>query len=187
MVLASLDDPSFGQMIANSNLIFSIPGRLENLFNAIPAHVDPNEIDGVDVTWGLDSPAWTKEKKFSGCRQVAAFFMWFDYCNQLIREAYPDVADALAKSIKVNFFEKIVTPALAEHHVVLITALVTKCLKELTSAALCTGVWILSFNCFFFSYKVQQFINCSLSLVTNRSVGCSTLELDFCSSEVSCL
>ncbi|XP_076241701.1 FHF complex subunit HOOK interacting protein 2A [Calliopsis andreniformis] len=138
MVLASLDDSSFAQTIANSDLTSLIPSRLENLFNAIPAHVDPNEIDGVDVTWGLDSPAWTKEKKFSGCRQVAAFFMWFDYCNQLIREAHPDVADTLAKSIRVNFFERVVTPALAEHHVVLITALVTKCLKELTSTALCT-------------------------------------------------
>ena len=138
MALASLDDPSFSQMIASSDLTSLISSRLESLFNAIPAHVDPSEIDGVDVTWGLDSPAWTKEKKFSGCRQVAAFFMWFDYCNQLIREAYPDVADALAKSVRVNFFERIVMPALAEHHVVLITALVTKCLKELTSTALCT-------------------------------------------------
>ncbi|KAK1136954.1 hypothetical protein K0M31_001484 [Melipona bicolor] len=140
MVLASLDDLSFAQMVANSDLAILISNRLENLFNAIPAHVDPAEIDGVDVTWGLDSPAWTKEKKFSGCRQVAAFFMWFDYCNQLIREAHPDVADALAKSIRVNFLEKIVTPALAEHHVVLITALVTKCLKELTSNALCIEI-----------------------------------------------
>lgn len=138
MVLASLDDSSFAQMIVNSDLTTLITSRLENLFNAIPAHVDPTEIDGVDVTWGLDSPTWTKEKKFSGCRQVAAFFMWFDYCNQLIREAHPDVADALAKSIRVNFLEKIVTPALADHHVVLITALITKCLKELTSTALCT-------------------------------------------------
>nr|XP_003705923.1 PREDICTED: protein FAM160B2-like [Megachile rotundata] len=138
MVLASLDDPPFAQMIVNSDLTTLITNRLENLFNAIPAHVDPTEIDGVDVTWGLDSPAWTKEKKFSGCRQVAAFFMWFDYCNQLIREAYPDVADALAKSIRINFLEKIVTPALADHHVVLITALITKCLKELTSTTLCT-------------------------------------------------
>ena len=144
MALASLDDPSFSQMIASSDLTSLISSRLESLFNAIPAHVDPSEIDGVDVTWGLDSPAWTKEKKFSGCRQVAAFFMWFDYCNQLIREAYPDVADALAKSVRVNFFERIVMPALAEHHVVLITALVTKCLKELTSTALCTemGYWL---------------------------------------------
>lgn len=143
MVLASLEDPSFAQMVANSDLVTLIPNRLENLFNAIPAHVDPAEIDGVDVTWGLDSPMWTKEKKFSGCRQVAAFFMWFDYCNQLIREAHPDVANTLAKNIKVNFLEKIVTPALAEHHVVLITALITKCLKELTSSALCTGLYII--------------------------------------------
>ncbi|XP_053975897.1 FHF complex subunit HOOK interacting protein 2A-like isoform X1 [Hylaeus volcanicus] len=144
MVLASLEDSSFAQTVANSDMTTLIPSRLENLFNAIPAHVDPNEIDGVDVTWGLDSPAWTKEKKFSGCRQVAAFFMWFDYCNQLAREAHPEVAEALAKSIRVNFFESIVTPALAEHHVVLITALVTKCLKELTSSALCTemGYWL---------------------------------------------
>ncbi|CAL7937636.1 unnamed protein product [Xylocopa violacea] len=140
MVLASLEDPSFAQMIANSDLTNLIPSRLESIFNAIPAHVDPTEIDGVDVTWGLDSPAWTKEKKFSGCRQVAAFFMWFDYCNQLIREAHPDVAEALAKNIRVNFLEKIVTPALAEHHVVLITALITKCLKELTSTILCTEI-----------------------------------------------
>ncbi|XP_017878113.1 protein FAM160B1-like isoform X1 [Ceratina calcarata] len=138
MVLASLEDSSFAQMIAHSDLAILIPNRLKSLFNAIPAHVDPAEIDGVDVTWGLDSPAWTKEKKFSGCRQVAAFFMWFDYCNQLIREAHPDVAETLAKSIRVNFLEKIVTPALSEHHVLLITALVTKCLKELTSLALCT-------------------------------------------------
>ncbi|CAK9824286.1 FHF complex subunit HOOK interacting protein 2A [Anthophora retusa] len=140
MVLASLEDPPFAQMIANSELMSLIPSRLEILFNAIPAHVDPTEIDGVDVTWGLDSPAWTKEKKFSGCRQVAAFFMWFDYCNQLIREAHPVVADGLAKSIRVNFLEKIVTPALAEHHVVLITALITKCLKELTSTSLCVEI-----------------------------------------------
>lgn len=144
MVLATLEDTTFAQMVAKSDLTSVVPNRLENLFNAIPAHVDPTEIDGVDVTWGLDSPLWTKEKKFSGCRQVAAFFMWFDYCNQLIREAHPDVAEELAKSIRVMFFERIVTPALADHHVVLITALVTKCLKELTSSMLCTelGYWL---------------------------------------------
>ncbi|KAG7190263.1 hypothetical protein KM043_006382 [Ampulex compressa] len=140
MVLASLEDTSFVQMIVKSELTSVISNRLENLFNAIPAHVDPNDIDSVDVTWGLDSPLWTKDKKFSGCRQIAAFFMWFDYCNQLIREAHQDLAETLAKSIRIMFFEKIITPALADHHVVLITALVTKCLKELTSTVLCTEV-----------------------------------------------
>jgi len=66
--------------------------------------------------------------------------MWFDYCDQLIREAQTDLAETLAKTIRVMFFERIVTPALADHHVVLITALVAKCLKEITSSALCTGI-----------------------------------------------
>ncbi|XP_011340334.1 protein FAM160B1 isoform X3 [Ooceraea biroi] len=140
MVLASLDDPSFAQTIARSELPSIVSNRLENLFNSIPAHVDHLEIYNVDVTWGLDSPLWTKEKKFPGCRQVAAFFMWFDYCDQLIREAQTDLAETLAKAIRVMFFERIVTPALADHHVVLITALVAKCLKEISSTALCAEV-----------------------------------------------
>lgn len=140
MVLASLDDPSFAQTVARSELSSIISNRLENLFNAIPAHVDYLEIYSVDVTWGLDSPLWTKEKKFPGCRQVAAFFMWLDYCDQLIKEAQMELAETLARTIRVMFFERIVTPALADHHVVLITALVTKCLKEMTSSILCTGM-----------------------------------------------
>ncbi|XP_072759674.1 FHF complex subunit HOOK interacting protein 2A isoform X2 [Anoplolepis gracilipes] len=140
MVLASLDDPSFAQTVARSELPSIVTIRLENLFNAIPAHVDHLDIYNVDVTWGLDSPLWTKEKKFPGCRQVAAFFMWFDYCDQLIREAQTEFAETLARTIRVMFFERIVTPALVDHHVVLITALVTKCLKEITSSILCTEV-----------------------------------------------
>ncbi|XP_067208957.1 FHF complex subunit HOOK interacting protein 2A isoform X2 [Linepithema humile] len=140
MVLASLDDPSFAQTVARSELSSIISSRLENLFNAIPAHVDYLEIYNVDVTWGLDSPLWTKEKKFPGCRQVAAFFMWFDYCDQLMREAQMEFAETLARTIRVMFFERIVTPALADHHVILITALIAKCLKEMSSSILCTEV-----------------------------------------------
>ncbi|XP_032678916.1 protein FAM160B1-like isoform X2 [Odontomachus brunneus] len=138
MALASLDDPAFAHTMAKSELSLIVPRRLETLFNAIPAHVDHLEIYCVDVTWGLDSPLWTKESKFSGCRQVAAFFMWFDYCDQLIREARTEVAETLARNIRLMFLDGIVTPALANHHVVLITALVAKCLKEITSVVLCT-------------------------------------------------
>ncbi|XP_020289800.1 protein FAM160B1-like [Pseudomyrmex gracilis] len=138
MVLASLDDLLFAQTVARSELPTIITSRLENLFNAIPVHVDYLEIYNVDVTWGLDSPLWTNEKKFPGCRQVAAFFMWFDYCDQLIREAQPELAETLARTIRVMFFERIVTPGLTDHHVILITALVAKCFKEVTSSALCT-------------------------------------------------
>lgn len=139
MVLASLKDSLFARSVASSELPFALSSRLENLFNLIPAHVDPNEIDDVNVTWGLDSPLWTSDNKFPGCRQVAAFFMWLDYCDQLTREAYPIVGEILAENIRVMFFQKIVTPALSDHHVVLITSLITKCLKQISSPFLNTG------------------------------------------------
>ncbi|XP_011639252.1 protein FAM160B1-like [Pogonomyrmex barbatus] len=148
MVLASLDDTSFAQTVARSKLPSIVSTRLENLFNSIPAHVDHLDVYNVDVTWGLDSPLWTQEKKFPGCRQVAAFFMWYDYCDQLIREAQMELAETLARTIRVMFFERIVTPALADHHVVLITTLVAKCLKETTSSILCTEMsyWLVGQN-----------------------------------------
>ena len=139
MVLTSLEDTSFVSSIAQSNLPIVLSKRLENLFNSIPAHVYPNEIDDVEVTWGLDSPLLTSEKKFPGCRRVAAFFMWLDFCDQLIKEAHPKVAEVLAKTLRMEFFEKTVTPALSDHHAVLVTSLITKCLKEITSSYLSRG------------------------------------------------
>lgn len=139
MVLATLEEPAFARSMANSNLSQVVSSRLENLFNSIPAHVEPTEIDEIDVTWGLDSPLWRNEKKFPGCRQVAAYFMWLDYCDQLIKEAHTDIAHALSKSIRLLFFEKVLTPALADHHVVLITALVTETMKKITAPVLNSG------------------------------------------------
>lgn len=139
MVLASLEETSFINSIAQSDLPLVLSKRLEILFNAIPAHVFPNEIDDVEVTWGLDSPLLTSEKKFPGCRRVAAFFMWLDFCDQLIKEAHPKIVEIVAKTIRIEFFETIVTPALSEHHVVLVTSLITKCFKEITSLYLSRG------------------------------------------------
>ncbi|XP_014221656.1 protein FAM160B1-like isoform X2 [Trichogramma pretiosum] len=144
MVLASLDDPFFADVVAKSDLSTVLTHRLEMLFNQIPAHVEPLEIDEIEVTWGLDSPPLMDEKKFPGCRKVAAFFMWLDFCGQLSREAHPDVADVLAQTIRIDFLEKVLTPKLSAHHAILITALVTKCLKEVPTSPLSTemGRWL---------------------------------------------
>ncbi|KAL2720370.1 FHF complex subunit HOOK interacting protein 2A-like isoform X2 [Vespula squamosa] len=167
MALASLEDTTFVEMVTQSDLPSIITSRLENLFNTVPAHVDPDDIDIVDVTWGLDSPSWTKKNKFPGCRQVAAFYMWFDYCNQLIREASTNVADVLAKHIRINFFEKIVTPALADHQVILVTALIAKCVKELASSTLCTevGYWLVGHN------RHPEILNVCTSPVLHRLIS----------------
>ena len=165
MVLASLEDSSFALTMARSDLPTVVTGRLDTLFKSIPAHVDPNEIDNIEVTWGLDSPMWSNEKKFPGCRQVAAYFMWLDYCDQLIKEAHPEVAHVLAKNIRKNFFDKVITPSLTDHHVILITALVTESLKKLTSTLLCTGNIFVGWGSKFGTTKcrttdISKFQNC---------------------------
>lgn len=139
MVLASLDDALFADIVVKSDLACVVAKRLEFLFNLIPAHIDPSEIDDIEVTWGLDSPPLTNKNKFSGCRKVAAFLVWFDFCNQLTKEAHPDVADRVAKTIRIYFFEKVLTPALSAHHAILITALIAKCLRDVSSSPLSKG------------------------------------------------
>ena len=139
MVLASLDDHFFAEVVVKSDLPLVVTKRLETLFNLIPAHIDPCEIDEIEVTWGLDNPPLTNKIKFSGFRKVAAFFMWFDFCNQLTKEAHPEVANIVAKTIRISFFEKVLTPALSAHHAVLITALIAKCLREVPLSPLSRG------------------------------------------------
>ncbi|KAJ8686944.1 hypothetical protein QAD02_022738 [Eretmocerus hayati] len=140
MVLASLDDPFFAEVIAKSDLAIVLAKRLEVLLNSIPAHIEPNEIEDIEVTWGLDSPPLPGGKTVLGCRKVAAFFMWIDFCAQLSREAHPDVSETLTKTIRVSFLEKILAPGLSSHHAILITALMTKCLKDISPSPLSTEI-----------------------------------------------
>jgi hypothetical protein len=37
----------------------------------------------VVIHFSLDSPVWTENSQFPGCRQVAAFLAWLDYCDQV--------------------------------------------------------------------------------------------------------
>lgn len=138
LVLSSLDDPSFVNIVANSDLRIVILGRLETLFNSIPAHVSLQGIEDLEVTWALDSPLLSDDKKFSGCRQIASFFMWLDFCDQLTKEANPQVGTVIAKSVR-QFFDKCLTPVLSSHHAVLATSLTNKCLREITSLPLNIG------------------------------------------------
>lgn len=41
------------------------------------------DLSRIVVIFSLDSPVWTEDSKFPGCRQVAAFLAWLDYCDQV--------------------------------------------------------------------------------------------------------
>ncbi|KAJ9579583.1 hypothetical protein L9F63_004768 [Diploptera punctata] len=126
---------------AHSELCTMLANKLDVLFASIPPDIEPNDLDDLQVNWGFDSPVWTEASQFPGCRQVAAFFAWLDYCDQLVRESHPIISTALAASIRAKFLEHVLQPALIESETinkVLITAFITKCLKQVSAPALLT-------------------------------------------------
>nr|CAD7409282.1 unnamed protein product [Timema poppensis] len=173
MLLAALPSDSFARSLArHSNLCAELAARLAALYEGIVPDVDPNDIDEMQITWGLDSLAWTDGTKFLGCRQVAAFLAWLDYFDQfehyismtsflcrngsihhiyiednnvieimLVREAHPITGTTLAESFRSQFLEGVLGPTLLEtgSSTILVTAFITKCLKQVTAPALLQG------------------------------------------------
>ncbi|XP_068082296.1 FHF complex subunit HOOK interacting protein 2A isoform X2 [Anabrus simplex] len=141
MVITSLPSDVFARwVIQHSDLCMVLATRLQTLYGAIPLDVDPNDLDEMQVNWGLDSPLWSDETIFPGCRQVASFLAWLDYCDQLVRESYPIIGLALAVRIRTEFLEAVLGPALlhSKQNLVVTTAFITKCLKQTTAPALLT-------------------------------------------------
>ena len=56
--------------------------------------------------------------KFPGKRQLISLLSWYDYCDQVIVEAHPIVARALAKQIKERFLVPIMEQLLLQSWVV---------------------------------------------------------------------
>uniref|UniRef100_F6SV43 Protein FAM160B1 n=1 Tax=Ciona intestinalis TaxID=7719 RepID=F6SV43_CIOIN len=82
--------------------------RLTGLFTSLPTSLDPSDIDCVNAKWGLDTHNYTYGdiRNFNGKRALVSFLSWFDYCDQLIIEAYQGCSDYIAQSIVENFFQK---------------------------------------------------------------------------------
>jgi len=64
--------------------------RLTSLFTSLPASLDPHDVESVSAKWGLDSHSYSYNdaRNFSGKRHLVSFLSWFDYCDELVIEAY---------------------------------------------------------------------------------------------------
>ena len=92
----------------------------------------------LSATWGFDHSD-ENMSAFTGKRQMIAFFSWLDYVNQLSVEAHPMVSKALAFGIRERFILTAIEPGLAqasEPCSITVTALLTRCLKLVTSPLL---------------------------------------------------
>lgn len=142
MLLVSLPEPAAAKCLAQSTCLCELlTGRLTSLYKALPQSVDPLDIETVEaVNWGLDSYSHKEDASaFPGKRALISFLSWFDYCDQLIKEAQKTAAVALAKAIHERFFVGVMEPQLmqtSEMGILTSTALLHRIVRQVTSDVL---------------------------------------------------
>ncbi|XP_070467330.1 FHF complex subunit HOOK-interacting protein 2B isoform X8 [Equus przewalskii] len=140
LLLVSVASPAAATcLVQSSPCCPAIVEHLCRLYRSVPTFLDPADIATLEgISWRLPS-APSDEASFPGKEALAAFLGWFDYCDHLVTEAHPVVADALAKAVAEKLFMEILQPQLlhvSEQSVLTSTALLTAILRQLRPAAL---------------------------------------------------
>lgn len=134
MLLVSLPDNKLANcLLENSQLCLTVVSKLCSLYADIPAINDPNQIDVLHVSWGLDVPV-SVEHSSESYRAISAFFSWFDFCDQLIKEAENGIGCVLASTVRTHFFQELFP--VEEITDVFVLSLIAKCFKMASSPAL---------------------------------------------------
>nr|XP_003223534.1 PREDICTED: protein FAM160B1 isoform X2 [Anolis carolinensis] len=142
MLLVSLPEPAAAKCLSeNTCLCELLTDRLASLYKALPQSMDPLDIETVEgVNWGLDSYSHKEDASaFPGKRPLISFLSWFDYCDQLIKEAHKTTAIAMARSVRKRFFGGVMEPQLmqtSEIGILTSTALLHRIIRQVTSDAL---------------------------------------------------
>ncbi|XP_053548666.1 FHF complex subunit HOOK interacting protein 2A [Bombina bombina] len=142
MLLVSLPEPAAAKCLTqNTCLCELLTNRLASLYRALPQSIDPLDIETVEaINWGLDSYNVKEDASaFPGKRDLISFLSWFDYCDQLIKEAHRMAAVALARSVREQFLIGVMEPQLmqtSEIGILTATALLHRIVRQVTSDAL---------------------------------------------------
>ncbi|XP_071792770.1 FHF complex subunit HOOK interacting protein 2A-like isoform X3 [Asterias amurensis] len=141
MLCATLPEKHAAQCIVDHTQFCTLLAeRLCTLYNALPLSMDPVDVDSVEAKWGLYMSSDGEDtNKFPGKRQLISLLSWYDYCDQVIVEAHPIVARALAKQIKERFLVPIMEQLLlqsSEVGILTSTAHLVKFVKMTSSPAL---------------------------------------------------
>nr|XP_033797958.1 protein FAM160B1 [Geotrypetes seraphini] len=142
MLLVSLPELAAAKcLVQNTCLCELLTDRLTSLYKALAQSVDPLDIETVEaINWGLDSYSHKEDASaFPGKRALISFLSWFDYCDQLIKEAHKTSADVMARAIREQFFTRVMEPQLmqtSEIGILTSTALLHRIVRQVTSEAL---------------------------------------------------
>ncbi|XP_054688604.1 FHF complex subunit HOOK interacting protein 2A isoform X4 [Grus americana] len=142
MLLVSLPEPAAAKCLTQSTCLCELlTDRLATLYKALPQSLDPLDIETVEaINWGLDSYSHKEDASaFPGKRALISFLSWFDYCDQLIKEAQKTAAVAMAKAVRERFFIDVMEPQLmqtSEIGILTSTALLHRIVRQVTSDVL---------------------------------------------------
>uniref|UniRef100_A0A0B8RRR1 Protein FAM160B1-like n=1 Tax=Philothamnus irregularis TaxID=1899461 RepID=A0A0B8RRR1_9SAUR len=142
MLLVSLPEPAAAKCLTQSTCLCELlTDRLASLYKALPQSMDPLDIETVEgINWGLDSYNYKEDTSaFPGKRALISFLSWFDYCDQLIKEAHKTTAVAMAISVRERFFIGVMEPQLmqtSEIGILTSTALLHRIVRQVSSDAL---------------------------------------------------
>uniref|UniRef100_U3FX03 Protein FAM160B1 n=2 Tax=Micrurus TaxID=8634 RepID=U3FX03_MICFL len=142
MLLVSLPEPAAAKCLTQSTCLCELlTDRLASLYKALPQSMDPLDIETVEgINWGLDSYNYKEDASaFPGKRALISFLSWFDYCDQLIKEAHKTTAIAMAISVRKRFFIGVMEPQLmqtSEIGILTSTALLHRIVRQVSSDAL---------------------------------------------------
>ncbi|XP_027740654.1 protein FAM160B1 isoform X2 [Empidonax traillii] len=142
MLLVSLPEPAAAKCLTQSTCLCELlTDRLATLYKALPQSLDPLDIETVEaINWGLDSYSHKEDASaFPGKRALISFLSWFDYCDQLIKEAQKVTAVAMAKAVRERFFIDVMEPQLmqtSEIGILTSTALLHRVVRQVTSDVL---------------------------------------------------
>ncbi|XP_018428661.1 PREDICTED: protein FAM160B1 [Nanorana parkeri] len=142
MLLVSLPEAAAAKCLTqNTSLCELLTDRLTSLYRALPQSIDPLDIETVEgINWGLDSYNVKEDASaFPGKRALISFLSWFDYCDQLIKEAQRMAAATMARSVRERFLVGVIGPQLmqtSEIGILTGTSLLHRIVRQVTSDAL---------------------------------------------------
>ncbi|XP_074796362.1 FHF complex subunit HOOK-interacting protein 2B isoform X4 [Natator depressus] len=126
-------------LVQNSALCCLVTDHLCDLYNAVPTSADPADILSLErVSWRLQNNS-ADEASFPGKGSLDAFFSWLDYCDHLMREVHPVVADAVTEAIGEKLFQGILQPQLlqmSELGILTSTAMLTAMVRQISAPVL---------------------------------------------------
>ncbi|XP_054031166.1 FHF complex subunit HOOK interacting protein 2B [Dryobates pubescens] len=126
-------------LVQSSNLCQLLAEHLCDLYSTVPSCTHPNDILSMERSSWRSEGDGASDEAFPGKENLAAFFCWLDYLDELLMGAHLVVADALTEAVEEKFFQGLLQPQLlqmSELDVLRATALLTGTVRQIRAPCL---------------------------------------------------